>query len=229
MRPKIFDYYALVLLVLSALLSAAIWARDNKGNAAGWLVGCTFGLAIGIPLLNNYEFLAALIVVSGGTFVLAAEVAGQIIGRGSAPLFATPTPAKRIRDWTVDAVAGAIAGAIGALMVSAALKVILGISLEPRTETFEAGVGAFCGALFMQQLPRCLPEWLRCAAAFLVWQIPVGLVLSWNVNLVPPDERSPIIADRLRVLLTGPTVQIIGVVGSIASIVSLLRQNRDRS
>lgn len=222
----VFRYSNWILLVISALLSAAVWVRYPDRSASAWVVGCIFGLALGVIHLNSYEFLVALTVVSGGAFVLAITIAGRIKAYEKFELFVSLSITQRVRNWGINAVAGAAAGAIGALTVSLALKCVVGISLDARREAVEAAVGALCGVLFLQNLPRQFPNWLQAILIFLIWQIPVGLVLSTSVDLVPLPERSPIFADKFRAFLAGPTIQLIGLAGSVASIVSLLRKER---
>jgi len=222
-----FRYSNWILLAMSAMLSAVVWTRYQSRDASAWVVGCIFGLALGVIHLNSYEFLIALAVASGAAFVLVITIAARILSYQK--LFGTASIAVRIRNWGINSVAGAVAGAIGALIVSVALKCILGISLDLRREAIEVTAGALCGILFLQKVPRAFPNWIHHVLAFLIWQIPVGLVLGSSVNLVPLDERSPIFADKFRAFLAGPTIQFVGLVASVASIARLLREQRDGS
>jgi hypothetical protein len=220
------SYSTWILLGLSALLSAAICHRYSAKSAAGWFPGCIFGLVLGVLHLSSYDLLVALAVASGGAFVLAVTLAQRIATYETFELFVPLSVPQRIRNWSIHAAAGGVAGAVGALIVSVALKCAAGISLDARTEAFEAAVGALCGILFLQNKPALAPEWFWAILSFLIWQVPVGLVLSSNVDLVPLADRSPVFVDHFRVFLAGPTVQLIGLAGSVASIASLLRKGR---
>lgn len=225
-----FRYSNWLLLGLSALLSAAAWIRYHRRHdgisAGGWFPGCVFGLALGVIHLNSYEFLLAVAVASGCAFVLAITLAVHIKVFEKLELFARLSVVQRARNWGINAAAGAVAGAVGALTVSVALKCAAGIRLHPRTEAVGVAVGALCGVLFMQEQPSSFPHWLKTILAFLIWQIPVGLVLGSSINQVPQAERSLVFADHFRAFLAGPTIQLIALIGSLASVASLLLKDR---
>jgi len=174
-------YFSWIPLVLSAVLSAATWIRNrNKDSiaAGGWFPGCFFGLALGLAHLSNYDFLIALGLASGGAFVLAITIALRINAFEHIDWFGRLSVGQRIRNLGINTAAGALAGAVGAMTVSAATKLLAGTKIDFRMQAVETAVGALCGILFLhfvlQNRPASVPGWLKMVIAFLLWQLPVG-------------------------------------------------------
>ena len=226
-----------ILLGLSGVLTAATWIRFRadtwvKGRegtrlAVVWLAGSFFGLALGVQYLDGFDLVLAIGAISGGAFLLAVILAEQIGRLFVLHLFSDRKLSTRenIQNLLVVAGAGVVPGAVGALTVSVALKCVAGVGLQPWEEATEAVVGAACGVLFVL-LGIDGHNHRRLLLAFLTWQIPVGLLVGSNVAAVPVAQRSAVFIDQFRSFLGGPTVELIALIGSIASIFALVLMAR---
>jgi hypothetical protein len=215
----------LVLLLGSAFISALIWARSQDFTwAPVWLIGSIFGLALGVSRLDADDIRLAVAIASSGAFMLAVLIAQPIVARAPVEPFRALTKRERIEEWFWFTVAGALAGAAGSTTVSIALKASVGVPISVGVEAVQALVGAVCGVLFMRSWPS-QHQFVQHLVRFLVWQVPVGLLLGWTIDSIPPADRSLAFQSQFRAFLSGPTVELVAVIGAIASIVALFRRD----
>lgn len=196
-------------LVVSGILSGVAWAHAMGSSddllsylAVAWLPGVLFGVAVAVAVqfkpvtILSYSAFTGIIYFLAYNFML---LISSTLGL---------------------AIAGALAGAFGAFLVVLLTDLFLDRRV-PLNAAMIVLLSGLLGGLWLGVLAGDLGFLFK--SGWLVWQVPVGLLLHRALQLGSERKHSMgSFEDRVVAALNGPVATLIGLVGAVLTAVSII-------
>jgi hypothetical protein len=201
---------------LSGVTFALFGRKSSSGFGCDWFPGVIFGLLFGIVNLRTGQLVISYSVLSGLIYFAAVQIAIRLI-----------------RDYLFDVlvdglscvIAGFIAGSFGALNLALILKLFSAIRLDFTGELMTTAIGGIAGVIFLLYFLKVNEDALFASligycSIFIVWQVPVGLSLSYSINYGQAIINGPEgFAEGLNAFLLSPIIPLIGLIVSVLGII----------
>jgi hypothetical protein len=215
-------YMYIASAALSALAFSSADSLDSLGFDATWLPGLAFGFLFGLLHFGTSDLIIAYSVISAATFVVASKIAASLY-----PIFAVNKRWNRPRTLF----AGLVAGGFGALVLAATFNLFRTVDIDLEDDGLTILIGAAAGAFMLLTASvnptRPVNRLLWTTLWFTLWQLPVGLMLALTIR-GRVSTASAGFSIHFRAFLLGPTVQLIGLIGSALAIISYVRREKGR-